>query len=185
MIVGGVLICKDKAHFNYTRAKKKLRKCLKHNFYYGQREWAYKDIKPRIIAEKYMEDLTSKAMGSSGLTDYKFFCFNGIPQFVYVSCGLENHETAQISFLTMDWKFADFKRSDYKGLINLPDKPEKFDEMFKYAKVLSKNEKFVRVDFYEINSNVYFGEMTFYPCSGFLPFEPAEWDLKIGKMLRL
>ena len=132
-----------------------------------------------------MEDLTSKAMGSSGLTDYKFFCFNGIPQFVYVSCGLENHETAQISFLTMDWKFADFKRSDYKGLINLPDKPEKFDEMFKYAKVLSKNEKFVRVDFYEINSNVYFGEMTFYPCSGFLPFEPAEWDLKIGKMFRL
>lgn len=165
--------------------RKKIEKCLKHNFYFGQREWAYKDIKPRIIVEEYMEDETTKKLGFSGLTDYKFFCFDGKPEFVYVSCGLENHESAQISFLTMEWEFAKFKRSDYKGLIALPDKPKRFNEMVEYAKKLSKGEKFVRVDFYEINANVYFSEITYYPCSGFMPFDPIEWDAIIGEMIKL
>lgn len=182
---GGLVVCRDKKNFNKKSAKKKINKCLKHNFYYGQREWAYKNIKPRIIAEKYMEDETAKKLGNSGLTDYKFFCFNGKPEFVYVSCGLENHETAQISFLTMEWEFADFKRNDYQGLNVLPDKPKRFDEMIEYAKKLSENEKFVRIDFYEIGARVYFSEVTYYPCSGFMPFDPIEWDNKIGKLIKI
>lgn len=182
---GGLIICRDKKKFNKKSAKKKIEKCLKHNFYYGQREWAYKNIKPRIIAEEYMEDETAKQLGSSGLTDYKIFCFNGKPEFIYVFCGLENHETAQIGFLTMEWEFADFKRSDYQSLTALPDKPKRFDEMIEYARKLSKNEKFVRIDFYEINTRVYFSEVTYYPCSGYMPFDPIEWDNKIGRMLKL
>lgn len=132
-----------------------------------------------------MEDDTAKKLGSLGLTDYKIFCFNGEPNFVYVSCGLENHDTAQISFLTMDWQFAEFKRKDYKGLTRLSKKTKRFDEMVEYARKLSANEKFVRIDFYEINSTVYFSEVTYYPCSGFLPFDPIEWDKKIGEMIKL
>lgn len=182
---GGLIICRDKKKFNKKSAKKKIEKCLKHNFYYGQREWEYKNIKPRIIAEEYMEDETAKQLGSSGLTDYKIFCFNGKPEFIYVFCGLENHETAQMGFLTMEWEFADFKRSDYQSLTALPDKPKRFDEMIEYARKLSKNEKFVRIDFYEINTRVYFSEVTYYPCSGYMPFDPIEWDNKIGRMLKL
>lgn len=182
---GGLVICRDRKDFNLNKSRRKINKCLKRNFYYGQREWVYKNIKPRIIAEKYMEDETANRLGSSGLTDFKFFCFNGKLEFVYVSCGLENHDTAQISFLTMDWKLANFKRSDYNCLSSLPNKPKKFDEMVEFAKILSRDEKFVRIDFYEINSNIYFSEMTYYPCGGFLPFDPIEWDNKIGDMLKL
>ena len=182
---GGMIICRNKATMNHQKSKKKITRCLKQNYFYGQREWAYKDVKPRIICEKYMEDSTAKQMGSKGLTDYKFFCFNGIPKFVYVSCGLENHDTAQISFLTMDWNFANFKRNDYQGLKYLPEKPSCFDQMTEYATVLSQDEKFVRVDFYEINQQVYFGEITYYPCSGFMPFDPPEYDILVGKMLVL
>ena len=182
---GGLVICRDKKNFNKKSAKKKINKCLKHNFYYGQREWAYKNIKPRIIAEKYMEDETAKKLGNLGLTDYKFFCFNGEPEFVYVSCGLENHETAQISFLTMNWEKAPFGRSDYLEFEVLPPKPAKFDEMVKIAKSLSSGHPFLRVDLYEINNKVYFSELTFSPCGGFMPFVPEEWDAKLGEMVNI
>lgn len=93
-----MVICRDEENFDIEKAKKKINKCLRHNYYYGQKEWAYKDIKQRIIAEQYMEDDTAKKLGSLGLTDYKIFCFNGEPKFGYVSCCLENHDTAQIGF---------------------------------------------------------------------------------------
>lgn len=85
----------------------------------------------------------------------------------------------------MEWEFADFKRSDYQRLNVLPDKPKRFDEMIEYAKKLSENEKFVRIDFYEISARVYFSEVTYYPCSGFMPFDPIEWDNKIGKLIKI
>lgn len=127
-----------------------------------------------------MEDETARATGSKGLTDYKFFNFNGTPKFVYVSCGLENHETAQISFLDMNWCFTDFRRSDYKPLSMIPPKPSQFDVMKNIAGRLSKDIPFVRVDLYEVEGKVYFSEMTFYPCSGFLPFEPEKYDRALG-----
>lgn len=122
---------------------------------------------------------------SEGLTDYKFYCFDGKPKYLYVSQGLDNHATALISFLTMDWKFAAFGRSDYTSFESLPEKPECFKEMVKIASELSSGFPFLRVDMYEINGKVFFSELTFSPCGGMMPFDPPEWDEKIGLELTL
>lgn len=175
---GSVVICRDKKDFDFEAARQKLDDCLKHNFWYLGREWPYKDVKPCIIAEKYMVDESG-----SELKDYKFYCFNGIPYFLYVSQGLENHETARISFLNLNWSFASFSRSDYQPLEKLPPKPLKFDEMISITQKLSKDIPFLRVDLYEINGQVYFGELTFFAAGGFMPFYPKKADLEVGKLL--
>ena len=122
---------------------------------------------------------------ANGLTDYKFYCFNGVPKYLYVSNGMDNHETARLSFLTMNWEKAPFGRSDYLEFEVLPPKPTKFDEMVKIAKSLSGGHPFLRVDLYEINNKVYFSELTFSPCGGFMPFVPEEWDAKLGEMVNI
>ena len=177
---GSVIICKSKEKFNKNEAKVKINKALKKNYYYNSREWPYKNVKPRIIAEPYLENEKGK-----GLIDYKFFCFNGIPKFLYVSEGLENHKTASISFLDMNFQRTDFKRKDYKEYEKIPEKPVNFEKMKELSKILSKGVPFLRVDFYEIKGKIFFSELTFYPCSGFLPFEPEEYDKIIGDMLIL
>ena len=177
---GGLVICRDKKNFDIKKAKKKIEKYLKRNYYKCNREWPYKNVKPKIIIEKYMEEKNEKS-----LHDYKLFCFNGIPKFVYVSEGMDNHKTAKMSFLDMDFSFMPFKRSDYKSFDEVPKKPKKFDLMVEFAKILSKDIPHLRVDFYEINGKLYFGELTFFTCSGFIPFEPMEWDRKLGDMLEL
>lgn len=112
---GGLVICRNKATLDKEKAKKKLDHCLRNNYFWGMREWPYKNVKPRIIAEKYMEDSAGRAellddkSTYNGLTDYKFFCINGKPRFVYVSRGFEYHTTVQISFLTLNKNFADFR----------------------------------------------------------------------------
>lgn len=123
--------------------------------------------------------------GGTELIDYKFYCFNGVPKYLYVSQGLENHATASISFLTVDWKFAPFGRSDYKPLESLPEKPANFEEMYDLACKLSKGFMFLRVDLYSIGGKTFFSELTFSPCSGYMPFQPEEWDLKLGNELIL
>lgn len=178
---GGMVICKDKKIFNIKKAKEKINKCLKRNFYYNSREWPYKNVKPRIIVEEYMEDQKQKGE----LIDYKFFCFNGVPEFLYVSEGLSNHKTAKISFVDMDYKRTNFYRKDYEQFKELPLKPTKFEKMKELAKELAKDTTFLRVDFYEINENIYFSELTFYPNAGFIPFYPEEYDKILGDMLEL
>lgn len=133
-----------------------------------------------ILIEKYMQDETQ-----SSLTDYKFYCFDGKPAFLYVSSGLEDHSTARISFLTLNWKFEPFRRSDYKPFDTLPVKPSRFDEMIKIAQILSKGFPFLRVDLYEINGQVYFSELTFSPNSGMMPFLPEEYDTIVGENIHL
>lgn len=177
---GGLVICRDKRKFDKVAAEKKINVSLKTNYYYQGREWPYKNVKPRIIAEKYMEDGSSK-----DLTDYKFYCFNGEPKYLYVSTGLENHATASISFLTLDWEFAPFGRSDFKPFTELPPKPTRFDEMLKLAAKLSAGHKFLRVDLYQIENQIYFSELTFSPCGGMMPFDPPEWDEELGKLIDL
>ena len=103
---------------------------------------------------------------------------------MYISEGLSNHSTAKMSFVDMKYKFA-FNRTDYKPFEKLPSKPINFEKMKELAKVLSKGVPFVRVDFYEINTKIYFGELTFYPGSGYISFEPEEWNKKLGDMLEL
>ena len=177
---GGLVICRNKKTFDKQAAREKLEKSLKNNFYYMGREWPYKNVPPRIIAEKYMEDEEENS-----LVDYKFYVFNGEPKFLYVSQGLENHATARISFLKMDWTFAPFCRMDYKPLDVLPKKPVNFKQMCHFVKILSKGTPFMRVDLYEICHHVYFSELTFYPCSGYTAFNPPQWDKKIGDWLKL
>ncbi len=121
----------------------------------------------------------------TGLTDYKFYCFGGNPRLLYVSRGLENHATARISFLNLDWTFAPFSRNDYASFEELPKRPASFDKMVKLARTLSEGIPFVRVDFYDVAGEPKFSEMTFHPCSGFMPFDPPEWDLRLGDMLSL
>jgi len=177
---GGLVICKDKSKLDIKDAKKKINKSLKSNFYYKGREWPYKNVKPRIIAEKYMATSEQKE-----LIDYKFFCFNGIPKYLYVSEGLSDHSTAKMSFADMGYNKAEFYRKDYKPFGKLPPKPKNFEKMKELAEVLSKNICFLRVDFYEIGKKIYFGELTFFPCSGYVPFEPEEYDKILGDMLDL
>lgn len=177
---GGLVICRDKSKFDMKAAKKKINASLKTNFFWVGREWPYKKVRPRIIAEKYMEDSSSKE-----LRDYKAFCFNGEPKFFYLSEGLENHKTARISFVTLDWEFAKYTRSDYAQFEKLPPRPKNLKKMIKLARALSKGVRFLRVDFYEINGQVYFGELTFHPNSGFNPFEKREYDIELGDYLKL
>ena len=177
---GGLVICKDKSTFDKRKAKKKIKKSLKRNYYYIGREWPYKDVKPRILAEKYMED------NSGGdLKDYKFFCFNGKVRFLYVSEGLSNHQTARISYVTLDWKQAQFFREDYSPFEKLPSKPINFEKMIEFAELLSMGIPFLRVDFYEINGCIYFGELTLCTGAGFTKFVPEEWDRKLGELICL
>lgn len=177
---GGLVICKDKKKFNKEQAKIKIEKCLKNNFYYNGREWPYKNVKPKIIAEQYLED---KEMGD--LRDYKFFCFNGKPEFLYVSSGMENHATARLSFYDLQLNEMPFGRSDYKRFNEKIERPGNFDEMISIASQLSQNIPFLRVDLYSVDNQIYFSELTFYPNAGFIKFEPTEWDKKLGAMLSL
>ncbi len=177
---GGLVICRDKSKLNYRVVKKKIEHSLKQNYYWIGREWPYKDVKPRIIAEQYMENINE-----SSLIDYKFYCFNGIPKFLYVSQGLEDHRTARISFLTLEWKFAPYQRSDYCSFDEVPAMPVKFDGMIDVCKILSRKMQFLRVDLYEINGKIYFSELTFSPSSGFMPLKRKEHDIELGKMLDL
>ncbi|MDE7446836.1 MAG: glycosyl transferase [Lachnospiraceae bacterium] len=177
---GSTFICRNKERFEWKKVKKNLERALSRNYFYRGREWPYKHIKPRIIVEPFLVD-----SGGGAINDYKFYCFNGKPQFLYVSEGLDEHLTARLSFLTLDWTFAEFRRTDYPDLDELPQKPEAYEDMLRCAEILCKDEKFVRVDFYCIGKQVFFSEFTFYPNGGLVHFEPQEYDLKLGEMLKL
>jgi len=140
-------------------------------------------VKRRIIAEQYMQDAERRE-----LRDYKFYCFGGVPKFLYISEGLENHKTARISYIDIDdgkWEFAPFRRTDYHEFEELPPIPDTYQEMCRIAQVLSKGYPFVRVDLYEVNGKVYPSELTFTPGAGFTEYEPEEWNYKLGDMLKL
>lgn len=177
---GGVVICRDKDKFDIEDAKSFLSAHLQNNFFYVGREWPYKDVEPVVFAEKYLD-----GFDSAGMIDYKFYCFNGEPKFLYVSKGLEDHETAAISFLNLDWTRAPFARNDYRPFEILPEKPLSYDVMLHFAHQLSEGIPFVRVDFFEYEGTPYFSEMTFYPCAGFMPFEPDAADSDIGLLLNV
>ena len=177
---GGLVICRDKYKIDKKSAKQRLNRSLNKNYFWLHREWPYKNVKPRIIAEQYMEDNSSP-----DLIDYKFYCFGGEPEFLYVSQGLSNHDTARISYLSLDWEREPFHRSDFAEFETLPQKPVTFDKMVEFARVLSKDIPFLRVDFYEINGQLYFSELTFFPGSGFTDFNPEKWDEILGQKINL
>lgn len=176
----GVIICKNKETLNKEEIIKKLKKSIKQDIFNDFREWPYKKIKKRIIAEQYMEQEDGKH-----LIDYKFFCFNGEPLFVYVSQNIPGSKRQLSCFLTMDWQLAPFKKQNEEFANTPPAKPVTFNKMCQLAEKLCKDIPFIRVDLYEINKQIYFSELTFYPSSVMQPFEPIEWDRKLGDMLVL
>ncbi len=177
---GNVIVCKDKSQFDISFARKKINKSLKRDYYLINREWPYKNVEPRIIIEKYMEN-----NNGINLIDYKFYCFNGKPEYLYVSEGLTNHSTAKIDFFDMNFKKAPFGRGDFAHYDSVPNKPKNFEKMKELSKKLAVDMKFLRVDFYEINGQIYFSELTFTPCGGFMKFVPEEWDKKLGELINL
>lgn len=177
---GGLVICRDKATLDKEATIQKLHKSLQRDYYQVHREWPYKNVKRRIIAEKYMENGKDP-----DLSDYKFYCFGGEPKFLYVSRGLSDHSTASISYVSLNWEKQPFKRNDFADFDVLPPKPLNFDKMLDLSRQLSADIPFLRVDFYEINGLLYFGELTFFPGSGFTAFDPPEWDHKIGEWITL
>ncbi len=178
---GGLVICRDKTKLDLEKARNKITASLKCNYFWSNREWPYKNVKPRIIAEKLMWDERQQ----TSLVDYKFYCLNGEPKFLYISEGLEDHSTARISFVNPDWTPAPFRRTDYKPFEQLPPKPKHYDTMLAFAKKLSAEIPFLRVDMYEVDGKLYFSELTFFPTSGYTHIHPEHWDRKLGDWLTL
>ena len=176
---GGVIICKDKNNFDKEKAKDKIEKCLKNNFYYMGREWPYKDVPHRIIAEKYMED------DSGELQDYKVFNYNGIPRQILVCRDRFLKSGLTEDFFNTEWKHLDIKRPHHNNSSNEISAPINLKEMLELSAKLSHDIPFLRTDFYEVGNKLYFGELTFYPASGFDGFEPGEWDSKLGNLIKL
>lgn len=188
---GGIVICREIRTLNNDLAKQKINKCLKRNYYYSGREWPYKNVKPRILAETYMEDNETDNIAENGfyvshneLKDYKFFCFNG-----------------KVKCFKVDFdRFTEHRANYYDAECNLlpfgevecppkPDKeislPDEIPQMIELAEKLAKDIPFVRIDFYNVNHKIYFGEITFFPASGFGKFVPEEWDAILGSWLEL
>lgn len=175
---GGLVICKDKQKLDFNDVEKKINKSLKSNYYYPGREWPYKNVKPRIICEKYMDEISGE-----GLIDYKFMCFNGEVKCVLV-CQNRNSSTGlNIDFYDSNWKLMPVKRPNLSNSGELVNKPINYKKMIEYAERLSKETPFLRVDFYEIAGKLYFGELTFYPNSGFKGFNPESYDTLLGSWI--
>ena len=176
---GGIVICKDKSKLDIPAARRRLRHFWKRHYYDNNREWPYKDVPHRIIAEAYMEDSRC-----GELRDYKFFTFGGEPKVLYIAQGRGRGEPTVADFFDMDFNHLDFT-IDHDMAPVPPEKPECFEEMKRLAAILSEGTPQLRVDFYEVDGKVYFGEMTFFHCSGLHPFHPESWDRTFGDWVKL
>ena len=177
---GGLYICKSKKQFDKTAAKKKIETALKRNYFWTGREWPYKNVKPRIIAEQYMEDSKYHE-----LRDYKFFCFNGTVKALFIASDRQTPgKETKFDFFDEQFNSLPFKQGHPNSAI-LPEKPVNFDKMKRIAEKLSTNIPHVRIDLYEVNDQILFGEMTFSHYSGFVRFEPEEWDEIFGSWIDL
>lgn len=173
---GGMSICKDKSLFDPNEARQKLEQTMENNFYWWTREWAYKNVHPRILADKFLDDHTGDT-----LRDYKFWCFNGVPQFMY--CTIKAKDIYE-NFYDMDFNVVDINHGFRRAKPEF-EKPECFELMKSFATKLSKGIPFVRVDFFLVDGNVYFGEFTFYDWAGLRPFVNYQQDLDLGDMIVL
>lgn len=173
---GWNLIVKDKNKVNWKPWKLIMKSWLRQNFYYYGREWVYKDIKPRIICEKFLEDSNKE------LLDYKIYCFNGIPKFIQIDVDRFTNHTA--NYYDIEWNEMDFQYDDENSGRKI-EKPKNLKQMLEISKVLSEEFEHVRVDFYEVDGKLYFGELTFFTASGTGKFNPEKYDEIIGSWLHL
>ena len=177
----GVIVCKDKNDFDIKEAKIKLKKSLNANIYKTHREWPYKNVKPRIFAEEYMVD-------ESGceLKDYKFFCFGGKVKALFVATErYRGDHYVKFDYYDENFQHLDIRQSHLNSDNPLVVPPKNFEKMKQISEKLSEGLKHVRVDLYNINGRIYFGEMTFFHYSGLMPFKPKKWDYIWGNWLDL
>ena len=175
----GVVICKNKATFDKATAIQDLNTALRRDIYKRFREWPYKNVPKRIIVEKYMED------ESGELRDYKFFCFDGEPKAMFIASDrLDKNEETKFDFYDMDFNHLPITNGHSNATIKI-DMPRGFEEMKHLAAKLSKGIPHVRIDLYDINGKVYFGEFTFFHWSGMKPFKPIEWNYTFGNWIEL
>lgn len=176
---GTNIICKNKSELDVEKTIQELNRWLKRPCYILGREWAYKNIVPKIIIEEYLED---EANPFEGINDYKFLCFSGNPEYVVFDCDrFVGHKRA---IYTSEWKYVDVGTDCDKQPDNIL-KPDGFEQMKEIAKKLSEDFPCARVDLYWLNSRVYFGEITFYPWTGYIKFEPDEFDFELGRLFIL
>ena len=176
---GGVVICRDKANFDMVKCKKKLNKGLKRNYYYQNREWPYKEVVPRVIAEQYITN------DNNDLVDYKVHCFEGEPRFILVCQNRYSKAGLTEDFYTVNWELMDVSRPNLKHSSQPIKRPKELEEMLLLAHKLSAGFHFLRTDFYIVDGKVYFGELTFFPASGMKPFEPQQMDYLFGSWINL
>ena len=178
---GGLVLCHDKSKLDIQAAKKKINASLKENYFWHSREWPYKNVKPRIIAEQFMEN-----PDGSSINDYKIQCINGEPYNILVCIDRFSESGVQFHFFNEKWEYLAYRQ--YEGItaenINIP-RPEKLDEMLEISKKLSKEVPALRVDLYEIGGKVYFGELTFFSSSGFDTDISREADVLMGELFQL
>ena len=175
---GSVVVCKDIKDLDKNAAKGKLCKGLKNNLFWWGREWPYKDVPRKIIAEQYIQDSNGE------LLDYKFMCFGGKVKCSFVCSDRFSEKGLHVTFFDREWNVMPFERH-YPSVKEGMPKPQNYEKMIELAEILSHNIPFVRVDFYEVDGKIYFGELTLYPGCGFEEFTPEEWDKTLGDWIEL
>lgn len=177
---GGIVVCKDKQTLDIEKAKEKLTNGWGKNYYVHNKEYPYRDLIPRIIAEEYKEDESGYE-----LRDYKIFCFNGEPKILFVASDRQKAgEDTKFDFFDLNWNHLPFTNGHPNSKEHIA-KPKNFEEMLEIAKKLSVGIPQVRIDLYNCNGQIYFGEITFFHWSGMTAFDPVEWDFKLGKLIKL
>ena len=177
---GGIVICKDKSSLDREAAKAKLSASLQRDYSRIAREWPYKDVPRRIIAEEYLSEL-----GSNEILDYKMYCFHGKPKLTVVCSDRFSKTGTRMNFYDIDWKPMGIHFGHYPPVSTEFTRPETYEEMLRVATELSKDCPFLRVDFYEIKGRLYIGELTFFPGAGFEKFRPMTKDYELGEWLHL
>ncbi len=175
---GSFCICKNKNSFDREAAIEKLKKSMLKNQYIYSREWPYKNVPRRILAEEYIEDESGYE-----LKDYKFFCFDGKPYMMFIASGRTKGETT-FDYYDMDFNHLDITQS-HPNAQHGYEKPEDFERMKELASILSEGIPQLRVDFYYVNGKIYVGELTFFHYGGFYPFHPDKWDKILGDLIKL
>jgi len=173
------IICKDKESLNWETSRRLMNKWLKRNWYHFGREWPYKNIRPRLICEKYLENKEFEE-----LIDYKFYCYNNKPEMLFVCTGRFSAGGLKYSAYDMDWN----RISVYKGRPSsdiVMEKPDNLQAMITIASELCQGFPFIRVDLYSVKGKIVFGELTFYPDSGIVPFTPDKYNYFFGDLFIL
>lgn len=174
------IICKNKRKINWSAAFAEMKKWLKTNYYWENREWVYRNIKPRILCERYLMDRSEEE-----LKDYRFFCFDGVPRFIAIDFSITDKSRTRRNLYDLNWSLMEEEISYPKELNKVAQKPEKLEEMIALSRELSRDFPHVRVDLYYVNGNIYFGEMTFFHQSGMGLFRLKEFEYEVGNWLEL